>query len=670
MIGDMTLEKLTVEVKDRIEELVGLINKWNEEYYIDSNPSVLDSEYDQAFRELVELERRYKGAVREDSPTLRVGAVSSFGTTIAHERPMLSLGNSMDEEELVKFSDRVVKELGHSDVEFVGELKIDGLAVSLTYDGGKLVQAVTRGDGVFGEVILDNVRQIGSIPLYVDDTSRFEVRGEVYMKRSVLAELNEERKAKGLDLFKNPRNAASGGLRTKSPLETKNRRLDFFAYSVHGKSMDTHFEALTFAKEQGFVVNDHVVLLSGVEGMKDYVKSITGIRETLDFDIDGLVFKVNRFDLQDELGFNSREPKWATAYKFPASEVVTTLKDIVLTMGRTGKLTPNAVFEPIMVGGTEVKGATLNNADFIRDKDIRIGDQVIIRKAGDVIPEVVSSLVERRTGDEVEFVYPNECPFCGGSVVRVEGESATKCVNDECDERKLMQVIYFASKPVMDIKGLGDGVIRQLFDAGLIREIEDLYTLNKEDVLALERQATRSVEKLFDALEKSKSVDAYKVLTGLGIHLVGRRASKQLVDHFKDVRKVAVATYDELIEVDICKDKMARSIVEFFSVESNVARLNRLAELGLNVLAEEKEVIEVHEDSEFAGKTFMVTGTLSTMKRKDVESKIVGLGGKVGSSVSKNTDVLIAGEKAGSKLAKAEKLGVSIWTEQDFLDKL
>ena len=666
----MTLKQLTIEVKERIEELVSLINKWNEEYYIESNPTVLDSEYDQAFRELVELERSYKGATREDSPTLRVGAVSSFGTTVAHERPMLSLGNSMDESELGKFHDRVVKGLGTDEFEIVGELKIDGLAVSLTYDGGKLVQAVTRGDGVVGDVILDNVRQIRSIPLYVSDTSRFEVRGEVYMKRSVLNELNEGRKERGVELFKNTRNAASGGLRTKNPLETKDRKLDFFAYSVHGTEIEHHFDTLTFAKRQGFEVNDFVKKLNGLKDMTDYVNEITKIRETLDFDIDGLVFKVNSFDMQEELGFNSREPKWATAYKFPASEVVTTLKAIVLTMGRTGKLTPNAVFEPVMVGGTEISGATLNNADFIKEKDVRIGDQVVIRKAGDVIPEVVSSLVERRTGEEIVFEYPKVCPFCNGDVIRVEGESATKCVNRECDERKVMQILYFASKPVMDIKGLGEGVIRQLFEAGLIREIEDLYTLDKDDVLALERQATRSVEKLFDALEKSKSVDAYKVLTGLGIHLVGRRASKQLLDHFKDARKVVGASYDELIAVDICKDKMARSILEFFSEDENVSRLNRLAELGLNVVVEEKEVVVVREDSEFAGKTFMVTGTLSTMKRKDVESKIVELGGNVGSSVSKNTDVLIAGEKAGSKLAKAEKLGISIWSEQDFLDKL
>lgn len=662
--------KLTSEVSARIQELAGLINKWNEEYYVNSNPSVLDSEYDSAFRELVELERTYKGAVREDSPTLRVGAVSSFGKTVAHERPMLSLGNSMDEDELSKFYDRVLKGIESDRVEIVGELKIDGLAVSLTYDGGKLVQAVTRGDGVVGEVILDNVRQIGSVPLYVKDTGRFEVRGEVYMKRSVLDELNAERSNRGVDLFKNTRNAASGGLRTKNPLETRNRRLDFFAYSVHGTGIDNHFDTLEFAKENGFVVNEFIKVLNGIEEMKTYVKAITDIRPSLDFDIDGIVFKVNDFGLQEELGFNSREPKWATAYKFPASEVVTVLKDIVLTMGRTGKLTPNAVMEPVVVGGTEVKSATLNNADYIREKDVRIGDQVVLRKAGDVIPEIVGSLADRRTGEEVVFAYPTVCPFCSGEVVRVEGESATKCVNEECDERKLMQLIYFASKPVMDIKGLGDGVIRQLFEAGLIREIEDLYTLKKEDVLALERQAERSVDKLFEALEKSKSTDAYKVLTGLGIHLVGRRASKQLLDHFKDVRKVMVASYDELIEVEICKDKMSKSIIEFFSKDANVNRVNRLAELGLNVIVEEKEVVIVDENSVFSGKTFMVTGTLSTMKRKDVEAKIVELGGSVGSSVSKNTDVLIAGEKAGSKLAKAEKLGIVVWSEQDFLDKL
>lgn len=665
--------------KDRIKFLVEEIKKANVEYYVESNPTMLDSEYDNLFRELKELELKYPEYKLSDSPTLTVGAEEedSGRKKVTHKRPMLSLGNSFSEDDLKSFEKRVGKEVtGIENVDYMAELKIDGLAVSLHYKEGNFLLGTTRGDGVIGEEITENLKNLSDVPLKVDYQGEFEVRGEVYMSKESFNYLNELREQEGKKLFENPRNAASGSIRMLDVKEASKRKLNLFIYSVHdGELGDAHSEDLNWAEKQGFVVNNERRLCKSIDEVLEFVEEFTEKRPNLGYEIDGIVVKVDNYDLQEELGFSSREPKWATAYKFPAEEVVTTLKDIVLTMGRTGKLTPNAVLEPVSLVGTTVKAASLHNSDYMKEKDIRIGDQIVIRKAGDIIPEVVRSLPDRRTGEEVEFQYPNECPFCNSKVVRIDGESAYKCTGDSCSEKEKEKLIYFASKGAMDISGLGDGVVNQLFNAGLISGITSLYKLNKKDLLNLDRQGERSVEKLMKAIENSKNNEPNRLLVGLGIHLVGKRASKELLSHFGSFDDLMKATYNELISVNICGDKMALSLLEFFNNDDNKELITELKELGINMKLEEKENEEVVlEDlsEEFTGKVFMVTGKFveSGMKRPEVEKIIENKGGKVGSSVSKNTDILIVGIDAGSKLAKAEKLGIEIWTENKFLEKL
>lgn len=666
-----------LDVKTRIEELVGMIKQWNVEYYVDSAPSVLDSEYDDAFRELRRLEEENPDLVLSDSPTQTVGATPVTANKVRHAFPMLSLENSMNEGELRDFDRKLKKSLGVSIVPYVAEYKFDGLAISLTYVDGKLSQGVTRGDGVIGDDVTANVRQIVDIPNTVDFKGTFEVRGEVYMRKDVMAELNIGRVEAGDRPFANPRNAASGSLQMKDSAEVKRRKLSFFAYGVVGDTgKASHYENMMWLKSLGLPINDQTSKLEGIEGVIDFINSTTLIRPELPFEIDGIVVKVDTLRLQETIGFNNRVPKWATAYKFPAEEVVTTLKDIVLTMGRTGKLTPNAVLEPKIVGGVEVKGASLHNADHLKEKDFRIGDQVILRKAGDVIPQVVRPLVERRDGTEVAFVYPSECPFCGGPVERVEGESATRCVGLSCDEKEKKRLLHFVSKDSMDISGVGPGLINKLYDAGKLHHVSDLYRVTKEDILALDREGERSADKAIEAIEKSKTADAARLLRGLGIHMVGRTASKKLLEAVGSISELKDMSYDEIYAVALkkgisdVKGEMLLSLVDHFSDPSNRAFIDELEALGMNLTAEEVEEVAVMDNAEFGGKTFVVTGTLSTMKRSEAEEAVKARGGKIGGSVSKNTDVLIAGEKAGSKLAKAEKLGVTVWSEDDLVSKM
>jgi DNA ligase (NAD+) len=666
------------QIKIRIVELVEMIKKANVAYYVESNSNLLDSEYDQLFRELKTLEDNYPEYKILDSPTSTVGSKeTTVGLKVVHKRPMLSLGNSYNEEDLLAFNKRVEKEVGlrgNRTITYMAELKIDGLAVSLHYKNGNFVSGTTRGDGLEGEDITENLKTLIDVPKEVSYKGSFEVRGEVYMSKDTFNNLNILREQEGKDLFANPRNAASGSLKLLDVQEVAKRKLNLFVYSVHdGEEGISHSKDLDWAETQGFVINKERRLCDGIENVLDFISEYVLERPKLGYEIDGIVIKVDSYDLQEELGFSSREPKWATAYKFPAEEVVTILKDIVLTMGRTGKLTPNAVLEPVLLVGTTVKAASLHNEDYMKEKDIRIGDSVVIRKAGDIIPEVVRSLVERRTGKEVSFEYPTECPFCSGEVVRIEGEAAYKCVGDNCSEKEKEKLIYFASKGAMDIGGLGNGVVNQLFDAGLISGITSLYKLNKDDILKLDRQGERSVEKLIKAIESSKNNEPNRLLVGLGIHLVGKRASKALLDHFGSFDELMKATYSELISVEICGDKMALSLLEFFSNNNDL--INDFKELGLNLEMKKEDVIEtsVTEGSNlFSGKVVMVTGKLviSGMKRGDVEKTIESQGGKVGSSVNKNTDILIVGVDAGSKLKKAQGLGIEIWEEETFLNKL
>lgn len=666
-------------MKKRMDELVELIKDLNNAYYNLNQGKVSDFEYDNLFRELKELEEKHPEFKREDSPTGAVGASvePSDLPKVKHQEKMLSLDNSMNFEELSSFNEKVTIGLNESNVEIIGELKIDGLAVSLKYDNGKFIEGATRGDGVVGEDITKQLKQLKEVPLNVEYKKPFEVRGEVYMKKSVLKELNVIREEEGKTVFANCRNAASGSLKLKDAEEVGKRNLSLFIYSLHGvNEVDSQKEALLFIKNLKFPINENFKVGKGAKFLSDIVENFGNIRPTLDYEIDGIVFKVNNIESQKELGFNSRVPKWATAFKFPPEEVITKLKAIELSMGRTGVLTPNAVLEAVALSGTTVKAASLHNNDYIKDKDVRVGDFVVVRKAGEIIPEVVRVVKERREEGLAKFEYPKECPYCNEKLVRVEGESAIKCVNINCKEKNKFKMIYFASKGCMDIGGLGEGIVKTLTENGLLNEFEDIYNLKnkKEELLNIERFGETSIDKLLSNIEKSKENDPARLLCGLGIPLVGKRASEGIISVLGGFENLLVAKESELINIDVCGEKMSKNIVEFFSKDENLLMLKNLRDLGLKMSrdVEEKEVNEDDLDEEFNGKTFMVTGKFveSGMKRQEVEKIIETKGGKVGSSVNKNTDVLIVGVDAGSKLGKAEKLGIDVWTESKFIEKI
>ena len=667
------------DVKKEMKVLVDNLNLWSNAYYNENEPLVTDGVFDSELRRLKDLELKYPAFILKNSPTQNVGSSVSDSVLekVVHKHKMLSLGNSMNEEELFNFYNKVMIEL-NKETEIFGELKIDGLAVSLHYENGKFVKGATRGDGLIGEDITEQLKQLTDVPLDIAFKGVLEVRGEVYMRKSILASLNEKRVVDGKKEFANCRNAASGSLKLKDLSEVKNRQLSLFIYSVHlyegDAVLSSQMQSLSFAKDLGFTVNDNSQLLKNFKEVTTFVEKMTVLRDKLDYDIDGIVFKVNNLSLQEDLGFNNREPKWATAYKFPAEEVSTKLLDIVLSMGRTGVLTPNAVLEPVKIAGTMVKAASLHNRDNILNKDIRIGDIVIVRKAGEIIPEVVGSLKEQRNGSEKVFEYPKECPFCGGKVVKIEDEASTKCVNDNCDEKLKFQLIYFASKGCMDIEGLGEGLVRILFDNGLIKSIEDIYKLKdkKEELLKLDRVGDKLIDNLLDSIEKSKSNNADKLLCALGIKLVGNRASKSILEKFNNLSDLYNIDVNYLINNKICGEKMSLHVSEYFNSTSNIEKLENLKTLGLNFNVFKEKVDESNFNDSFKEKTFVVTGkfTISGLKRPQVESKIKELGGIIGSGVSKTTSVLIVGEDAGSKLAKAEKLGIEIWTESEFLNKV
>lgn len=666
----LLLKEIEKVINNKREE----IKNWNDEYYNLNKPSVTDFEYDKAFRELKELEKAYPEYSEEDSPINSVGAVigdSKLGK-VKHETPMLSLGNSMDQEDLIVFDKRVKRELNKEEVNYMVELKIDGLAVSLRYEQGKFVLGATRGDKYEGENITDNLKTLKNVPLEVDFKGDFEVRGEVFMGEVSFGELNKVREEEGKDLFVNARNAASGSVRMLDANETKKRNLDMFVYSVirEGNEKD-HSEDLNWANGLGFNTNKYSKVLKGINQVIDFIETVSEERESLDYGIDGIVVKVDSYEEREKLGYTSREPKWATAFKFPAVEKVTILKDIVLTMGRTGTLTPNAVLEPIMLDGTTVQRASLHNADYIFNKDIRVGDTVVVRKAGDIIPEVVRVVLSERKGTEEVYRYPDECPSCGVVLERLEGEAATKCVNTNCKDQLKEKLIYFVSKKAMDVDGLGDKVVEQLLESGLVGSIPDIYRLKEEGLLKLERMGEKRVGNLLRAVEESKNNDAKKLLIGLGIHLVGERASEQIMDRIGDIKRLFDIDEEELLSIDIVGPKMAKSVVSFFKQEGNRDLVNELGDLGVNMNSEKKEEL-LDNVEDFTGKTFVITGTMesSGMKRGEVKKEVELRGGKVTGSVSKNTDVLIAGVKAGSKLTKAESLGTEIWDEVTMLNKL
>ncbi|WP_347321467.1 NAD-dependent DNA ligase LigA [Rossellomorea sp. RS05] len=658
----------------RVQELHETLNQYNYEYHVLDKPSVPDSEYDQRLRELIELEGQFPDLKSPDSPTQRVGgAILDFFEKVEHRTPMLSLGNAFNEQDLRDFDRRVRQAVGE-DFSYVCELKIDGLAVSLRYEGGRFVQGATRGDGSIGEDITSNLKTIRSIPLKVKDTAAFEVRGEAFMPKRSFEALNAAKEERGEEPFANPRNAAAGSIRQLDPKIAASRNLDIFLYAlaeIGDMGIESHSEGLDRLDELGFKTNPERKRCATIEEVLEYVEKWTQGRPDLSYDIDGIVIKVDALDQQSELGTTAKSPRWAIAFKFPAEEVVTILKDIELSVGRTGVVTPTAILEPVRVAGTTVQRASLHNEDLIREKDIKIGDHVVIKKAGDIIPEVVNVLEEKRTGEEQEFSMPTHCPECESELVRLEGEVALRCINPKCPAQIREGLIHFVSRNAMNIDGLGEKVISQLFREQLIEDVADLYRLEREQLLALERMGEKSVDNLLAAIEASKKNSLEKLLFGLGIRHVGAKAAKTLSQEFGTMDKLSSASAEELTAVNEIGGKMAEAIVAYFENEEVQELLQELKDAGVNMEYKgPKPVAASDVDSYFAGKTIVLTGKIEQLSRNEAKERIEALGGKVTGSVSKKTDLVIAGEEAGSKLTKANELEIEVWDEDKLLEEL
>jgi DNA ligase (NAD+) len=660
--------------KNRILELRDLLEKYNYEYHVLDKPSVPDAEYDQLMKELIELENNHPELHDEHSPTSRVGgAVLDFFEKVEHTVPMLSLGNAFNDQDLRDFDRRVRDGVGDN-VTYVAELKIDGLAVSLLYEDGRFIRGATRGDGTIGEDITNNLKTIRSIPFRLKDPVMLEVRGEAFMPKKSFQKLNAHREEEGQELFANPRNAAAGSLRQLDPKIAASRNLDIFLYGVgklEGHLVDSHDESLTYLSHLGFKTNPEWKKCDNIDEVIEFVNGWQEKRPDLPYEIDGIVIKVNSLYQQEELGFTAKNPRWAIAYKFPAEEVVTKLEGIELNVGRTGVVTPTALLQPVLVAGTTVKRASLHNEDLIREKDIKIGDYVVVKKAGDIIPEVVNVITERRTGDETDFNMPAECPECESKLERLDGEVALRCLNPQCPAQIREGFIHFVSRNAMNIDGLGEKVVAQLFKEQLIDNVADLYKLERDKLLELERMGEKSADNLLAAIEKSKENSLERLLFGLGIRHVGSKAAKTIAQRFETMETLMSATKEELLEVEEIGEKMADSIQLYFSKPEVKELMEELQSLGVNMTYKGPKLVRVEDlDTPFAGKTVVLTGKLSILTRNDAKEKLERLGAKVTGSVSKNTDMLIAGEDAGSKLDKAKKLGIDVWDEQQLVDEL
>ncbi|WLV25308.1 NAD-dependent DNA ligase LigA [Aciduricibacillus chroicocephali] len=660
-----------LEAEKRIAELRNLLNRYGYEYYVLDKPSVPDSEYDLKMRELIELEEIYPDMITPDSPTQRVGGKPLEGfEKVQHRIPMLSLSNAFNEQELRDFARRA-QEGASGKVAFVCELKIDGLAVNLHYDNGKFVQGSTRGDGTVGEDITSNLRTIRSVPLSISEQGSIEVRGEAFMPHKSFLALNEAKEENGEEPFANPRNAAAGSLRQLDPKIAAKRNLDIFLYGVgewDGKQQTSHSGRLQYIKELGLKVNPETKRCETIDEVIEYVNYWTEHRPDLAYEIDGIVIKVDDLDQQEELGYTAKSPRWAIAYKFPAEEVVTTLLDIELSVGRTGVVTPTAILEPVRVAGTTVQRASLHNADIIRELDVRIGDRVIIKKAGDIIPKVVRVLIEERKGEEQPFEMPDHCPACDAELVHLEEEVALRCINPNCPAQLKEGLIHFVSRDAMNIDGLGEKVIEQLFREQLIGKISDIYRLEKEQLVQLERMGEKSASNLINAIEKSKENSLEKLIFGLGIRFIGSKAARTLAEHFETMERLTVATLEELVSVDEIGEKMADSVVKYFEEDKVMALIDDLKQLGVNMSYNGPKQADAPEDAPFSGKTVVLTGKLSHFTRTEAKQLVESLGGTVTGSVSKKTDLVICGEDAGSKLEKAEKLGIEIWSEDNLVE--
>lgn len=658
------------DINNRMEELIKILNDANYNYYILDNPTITDQEFDKYLRELQELEMEYPDLKREDSPTVRVGGdvISSFDK-VTHEIPMLSIGDVFNEEEVITFDEKIKKE-GYNP-EYVCELKIDGLSVSLLYEKGKLVRAATRGNGTIGDDITNNVKTIKTVPLTINKDIDIEVRGEIYMSKNTLKKLNEERKKEGLPLLQNCRNAASGSIKLLDSKMVARRNLECFIYHLPNPldyGIKTHNEALNFMKELGFRTNPNNRLVNNINEVMDYIHEKGKERSSLAYDIDGVVVKVNDINTQQKLGFTSKYPKWCVAYKFPAEVCYTKLIDIIFTVGRTGQITPNAVLEPVIVAGSTIRRATLHNEDNIVNKDIRVGDTVAIYKAGDVIPAVLDSLKERRNGSEPIFTMIDKCPICGSKIMRKEEEADYFCPNLECPARKVEKLIHYASREAMNIEGLGDRVLEDLYNYHYVSDIPDIYELesHRKELLELEGYGNKKVDNLFASINNSKNNSLEKLLFGLGIKQVGSKMAKTLARTYKTLDKLSNATYEELVEIPDVGEIIAKSIIDYFNDEDNKNMIDRLKKYGINMDYTSGE--EVVADENFNGKTFVLTGTLNQITRDKASEIIENKGGKVTSSVTKKTSVVVVGDNPGSKYDKAVSLNIEIWNEEKFMD--
>ena len=658
-----------MSIEEKIIKLRETINYHNYKYYVEDNPEISDDEYDQLYSKLVELEQLRPDLITPDSPTQRVGGqpLEQF-EKVVHTVPMLSLADVFSKEELFAFGNRVEEMLGHK-TKYVAEKKIDGLSVSLEYENGVFARGSTRGDGVVGEDVTHNLKTIKSIPMTLREKIPYlEVRGEVFMPKDAFEKVNQEQEENNQPVFANPRNAAAGSLRQLDPKITARRNLDIYVFNIqqiNGKELETHEESLNYLSYLGFKVSPDFKVVDTIEQAYEEIMKIGEKRDGYPFEIDGAVVKVNSLSDREMLGATAKTPRWAVAFKYPAEKKETRIVDIKVNVGRTGVLTPNAVLEPVRLAGSTVSRATLHNMDYIKQKDIRIGDYVIIQKAGDIIPEVVEVIFSKRTGMETEFVMPEKCPVCGSRVVREEGEAAYRCEGISCPAQVYRSILHFVSRDAMNIEGMGPAIIKTLMDKGFINEIADIYYLKdkKNDIVNIERLGEKSVQNLLDSIEKSKQNNIDRLIFGMGIRHIGLRAAQLLARRYNSIWEIKDATEDELKTIEDFGEKMAKSLKMFFDEPQTMQMLMKLEQAGVNMKSLKSQK---SNDARFAGKTFVLTGTLSSFSRNEAAEIIQSFGGKVTSSVSRKTDYVLAGEDAGSKLQKAKESGIKIIDEDTF----
>ena len=653
------------QIKEEISKLVSLLNKYSYDYYVEDNPQISDTEYDTLYKQLEKLEKKYPELILENSPTQRVGdRVLDEFEKIRHKVPMLSLSNTFSTEDLKDFDSRIKKLIPDNKVEYICELKIDGLAISINYENGKLVSAATRGDGIIGEDVTENIKTIFSIPKVLKNSRSFEVRGEVYLPRKSFDLLNAEREKNNEVLFANPRNAAAGSLRQLDSKITAKRRLSAFIYSIVGdNTIDSQENALNTAITYNLPVNPNFKLCQNIYEVIDYINYWSEHKNDLPYDIDGIVIKVNSYATQEEIGYTQKSPRWATAYKFPEEELATKLLDVELSVGRTGIITPVAILDPIVISGSTVSKASLHNKDIIDELDIHIGDMVVVKKAGEIIPKVVRVVKELRTEGTIKYTMPTTCPSCKEQTYVRENDPFTRCKNPDCPDQNIRKIIHFASREALNIEGLGDKVVATLYEQGLISHTIDLFSLDREKLISLERMGEKSVDNLLNAIEASKESSLDKVIFALGILNVGKKAGKILAEKYLNLSNFMNATLDELINLDDVGQITADSILDYLSEDNNIRFINDLIQIGMNP---QYEVAEVNTNNIFAGKTVVLTGKLVELTRNEAKDYLEKNGAKVTGSVTSKTDLVIAGDKAGSKLVKAEQLGIQVINEEQF----